>query len=100
MAISYNAGTNTLTVTGAGNTFAAIYAADVAGGWGVVRNQGQQYYFGCHIVIGDGSTITDLTDEAAETAADAAEAEATVISTMLETPSLAPNAVVFVRPAP
>lgn len=63
MAITYNAGTNVLTVTGAGNTFAAIYAADVAGGWGVVNNQGtNQYYLVCHLVIGDGSTSTDLTD--------------------------------------
>lgn len=66
MAITYNAGTNVLTVTGAGNTFAAIYAADVAGGWGVVTNQGTQYLLACNLVIGDSSTTTDLTDNSVQ----------------------------------
>lgn len=62
MAISYNAGTNTLTVTGAGNTMAAIFAADVAGGWGVVSRAGDYYLLACNLTVGDGSTVTDITD--------------------------------------
>jgi len=43
----------------------AIYAADVAGGWGVVKKQGaSQFYFNCHLFLGyttdaNSTTITE-----------------------------------------
>lgn len=65
MAVTYNAGTNTITVVGyteaAPCTFTTIYNADVAGGWGVVSRQcTDQFCSSAKIVIGDGSTVTYL----------------------------------------
>jgi len=69
MAISYNAGTNTITITGytAGTpcTFLDVYNADVAGGWGKVTKQCvNQYCLNAKLVIGDGSTTTWFVDSA------------------------------------
>lgn len=68
MAITYNAGTNTITITGYTSgtpcNFTDIYNADVAGGWGVVTSQcTNQFCFSCKIQIGDGSTATWFADE-------------------------------------
>ncbi|UYL64904.1 MAG: hypothetical protein EJNHJLOP_00015 [Methanophagales virus PBV082] len=65
--ITYDAGTNTITVVGFSEsspcTFEDIYQADVANGWGVVSKQGgNQYYFSCKLQIGDDSTETWLID--------------------------------------
>lgn len=67
MAITYNAGTNTITVTaytaGTPCTFLDIYNADVAGAWGQVTRQcTNQFCFDCKLVIGDGSTATYFAD--------------------------------------
>lgn len=67
MAITYNAGTNIITVTGytAGTpcTFLDVYNADVAGGWGKVTRQcTNQFCFAAQLCIGDGSTATYLAD--------------------------------------
>ena len=67
--ITYDSGTNTITVTGYNEstpcTFNDIYNADVAGGWGVVTMQGDnQFCFSCKLVIGDGSTTTWFVDKA------------------------------------
>lgn len=67
MAITYNAGTNTITVTGytfgTPCTFLDVYNADVAGGWGVVSKSGNDHFtFDCKLVIGDGSTSTYFAD--------------------------------------
>lgn len=68
MAITYNAGTNVITVTGYTEgtpcNFTDIYNADVAGGWGVVTRQcANQFCFTCKILqIGDGSTATWFAD--------------------------------------
>jgi hypothetical protein len=64
MAISYNAGTNTLTLDGVNTyTLLDIYNADVAGAWGVVTRVGEMYLFMCNIVIGDaGGNATRLID--------------------------------------
>ena len=65
MSITYNAGTNEITLDG-NNTysFESIYQADVAGGWGVVNKQGyDQYLITANIVLGDGSNETKLIDE-------------------------------------
>ena len=54
MAISYNAGTNTLTLDGVNTyTLLDIYNANVAGAWGVVTHVGEMYLFMCHMVVGD-----------------------------------------------
>ena len=63
MAITYNAGTNIITVVGYTEAtpcnFTDIYNADVAGGWGVVTRQcTNQFCFDCGLTIGDGSTTT------------------------------------------
>lgn len=68
MVITYNAGTNTITVTGYTEatpcTFLDLYNADVAGGWGVITRQCTvQYCLSCKIVIGDGSTATYFCDK-------------------------------------
>ena len=68
MAITYNAGTNIITVTGYTEgtpcTFLDIYNADVAGGWGVVTRQcTNQYCFDAQVYIGDGSTVTWFVDK-------------------------------------
>lgn len=64
MAIAYDALNNKIVVTGAETPlFANIYAADLAGGWDVVTRQGDnQYYFTCHLQIGDGVTVTICSD--------------------------------------
>jgi len=67
MAITYDAPSNTITVTGytAGTpcTFEDIYQADQSGGWGVVSKLGSaQYLFDCLLYIGDGSTETHFKD--------------------------------------
>jgi hypothetical protein len=65
MAITYNAGTNTITITagteGAMNSLQDVYDASVAGGWGAMSKQGStQFRFDneVRLVIGDGSTTT------------------------------------------
>jgi hypothetical protein len=67
MAITYNAGTDTITVTagtsGAPNTFTDIYNADVAGGWGQVTKTSNVFVFSAKLQVGDGSTATHLYDE-------------------------------------
>jgi len=65
--ITYDSGSNTIKVVGFSEsspcTFEDIYQADVSNGWGVVSKQGDnQYYFGCTLQIGDGSTETWLID--------------------------------------
>lgn len=65
MAISYNAGTNTITLNGI-NTYTLndIYNADVAGAWGVVSRQGaDQFLFECNMVVGGAGEATKLVDE-------------------------------------
>ncbi len=67
MAITYNAGTNVITVTGYTEgtpcNFTDIYNADVAGAWGVVwRECTKQFCFDCGLIIGDGSTTTWFAD--------------------------------------
>lgn len=69
MAITYNAGTNVITVTayteGTPCNFTDIYNADVAGSWGVVTRQcTHQFCFTAALKIGDGSTVTWFADEA------------------------------------
>lgn len=61
MAITYD-GTR-ITVTGTGNTYEDLYNADVANGWGVVTRQCSQYCINTGLVIGDGSTESELIDE-------------------------------------
>lgn len=70
MAITYNAGTDIITVTGYTEgtpcTFLDIYNADVAGSWGQVTRQcTSQFCFDCKLMIGDGSTATWFADEGA-----------------------------------
>lgn len=67
MAITYNAVTNIITVTGYTEavpcTFNDIYNADVAGGWGVWGRQcNNQYCSNAGLEIGDGSTVTWFKD--------------------------------------
>ena len=67
MAITYDAPSNTITVTGYTEgtpcTFLDIWNADQAGGWGVVSKQGDvQFLFDCKLQIGDGSTETWFAD--------------------------------------
>ncbi|MCM8784607.1 MAG: carboxypeptidase-like regulatory domain-containing protein [Candidatus Omnitrophica bacterium] len=54
------AGDNNIIATGT-VTLATIYNADVAGGWGVVENQGQAYRINATLTIGDNSTTTSFT---------------------------------------
>ncbi|MCW3998746.1 MAG: hypothetical protein NWE93_00720 [Candidatus Bathyarchaeota archaeon] len=70
MGITYNAATNTITVTGYTSgvpcTFMDLYNADEAGGWGVVSKQGvNQYLFNAKLYIGDstGSVATYFADK-------------------------------------
>lgn len=68
MAITYNAGTNIITITGYTSgtpcTFLDVYNADVAGGWGVVTRQcTNQFCFDAQLYIGDGSTATYFADK-------------------------------------
>jgi len=67
MGITYNAGTNTVTVTGYTEgtpcNFLDVYNADITGSWGVVTRQClDQYCFGCKLQIGDGSVATWFAD--------------------------------------
>ena len=67
MAITYNAGTNTITVTGYTGvtpcTFLDFFNADVAGGWGVVTRLCNDFFcFSCHLTIGDDLTTTWFKD--------------------------------------
>jgi len=67
MAITYAAGTNTITVTGYTEAtpcnFTDIYNADVAGAWGKVTRQcTNQFCFDCRLQVGDGSTVTWAAD--------------------------------------
>jgi len=63
LAITYNAGTNTITVVGGPYGFIDIYNADVAGGWGVSFLQGtQQFRFTAKIQIGDAVNATTFLD--------------------------------------
>lgn len=68
MSITYNSGTNTITVIGFSEsspcTFEDIYQADVNGGWGKVSKPADHtYIIDCFIVIGNGSTETYFADE-------------------------------------
>jgi len=71
MAITYDAPSNTITVTGytegAPCTFLDVWNADQAGGWGVVTKQGAtQYLFDAFLQIGDGTIETWVIDERKE----------------------------------
>jgi hypothetical protein len=62
---AYNAGTNTATASGAGSTnFAALVAADTAGGWGkfTADATGTQIKIGGFIRIGDGTNTCAFAD--------------------------------------
>jgi len=65
---TYDAPSNTVTVTGGTSGSPASiaidgYAADVAGGWGVItRLNNYQYQLACKFNIGDGSTETHVKD--------------------------------------
>ena len=68
MAITYNVGTNTITVTGYTEgtpcNFTDLYNADVGGGWGVFHKQGIfSFYSEAKLVFGDGSTTTWFADD-------------------------------------
>lgn len=68
MAITYNAGTNVITVTGytagAPCRFLDVWNADQAGGWGVITRQcSHQYCLSAQLDIGDGSTVTYFGDK-------------------------------------
>lgn len=67
MAITYDAGTNTITVTGnSSDLLQDIYDEDVANGWGVFHKQGSRsFYSEAYIKTGDGSTSTSLSDQLA-----------------------------------
>jgi hypothetical protein len=67
LAITYDAGTDTITITGYTEgtpcTFTDIDNADTANGWGQVSKQGtNQFLFDCKLSIGDGSTATWFAD--------------------------------------
>jgi hypothetical protein len=67
MAITYNAGTNTITVTGYTEgtpcNCTDVYNADVAGAWGVFSRQGlNQFFSTAYLNVGDGSTTTWFAD--------------------------------------
>jgi len=67
MPITYDAGTNTITVTGFSEaspcTFEDIYNASVGNGWGVVNKPSDySYVIKAKLVIGDGSTWTYFVD--------------------------------------
>jgi hypothetical protein len=62
---SYNSGTSTASASGAGSTnFAALVAADTAGGWGKYTSDasGTQIICAGKIVIGDGTNACAFTD--------------------------------------
>lgn len=62
---TYNAGTNTATASGAGSTnFAALVAADTAGGWGKFSADatGTQIICKAKIIAGDGTNALTWTD--------------------------------------
>lgn len=62
--ITYDAVNDKIIVTGNTTTlFQDIYDADVANGWNQVTKQGDnQFFFDCHLQIGDGSTSTNVSD--------------------------------------
>lgn len=65
--ITYNAGTDTITVIGANSThpaeFLDLYNADVSGGWNQVFMQNStQFSFDCKIIIGNGTAETYFSD--------------------------------------
>jgi len=65
--VTYDAPSNTITVTGGTEgtpaTFADIQAANDAGGWGVMTTQGgRQHFLTARFKIGDGSTTTHFKD--------------------------------------
>ena len=62
---SYNAGTNTVTVTGSSTTLMDDWvAADVAGGWGKITKLGSSLYLvACKLIAGDGATLTNASDK-------------------------------------
>lgn len=62
--ITYNAGTDTITVTGpTANLFTDIFNADVAGAWGqVTRLCLNMFCFDCYLQIGDGTIVTVVSD--------------------------------------
>ena len=62
---SYNAETNTVTVTGSTTTLMDDWvAADIAGGWGKISKLGTSLYLvSCKIVGGDGATPTNVSDK-------------------------------------
>jgi hypothetical protein len=62
---SYNAGTNTVTVTGSTTTLMDDWvAADTANGWGKISKLGTTLYLvSCKIVGGDGATLTNVSDK-------------------------------------
>lgn len=66
MAITYDAGTNKITVTGYSAvtpcTLTDIYNANVAGGWGVVGKLGSYFSLAAYLYFGDGSTPTYFKD--------------------------------------
>jgi len=68
MPITYDAGTNIVTVTGYTEAvpcnFTDIYNADVSGSWGVVTRQcTNQFCFNAKLQIGDGTTATHFMDK-------------------------------------
>ena len=62
---SYNAGTNTVTVTGSSTTLMDDWvAADIAGGWGKISKLGTSLYLvSCKLIGGDGATLTNVSDK-------------------------------------
>lgn len=64
---SYSAVTNTILVTGVGETFETVYQDDILNGWGVVTRQGtRQFHFDCALEIGDGVITTEFIDSACQ----------------------------------
>ena len=62
---SYNAGTNTCSITGAGAaSFAGVVAADAAGGWGkyAADATGTQIICAAKIIVGDGTNVLTWAD--------------------------------------
>lgn len=64
--VNYNAGTNTITVTGgtvaAPVTMTDVYNADITGGWNVIyKYNASMYRVNCYIDIGNGVTPTNFT---------------------------------------
>ena len=62
---SYNAGSNTVTVTGSTTTLMDDWvAADIAGSWGKIGKLGTSLYLvSCKLIGGDGATPTNVSDK-------------------------------------